>query len=249
LLDRVNRDRQTLEQQTLDQADERWLQQSAGATHSIVLADERWHPGVIGIVASRLVEKYHRPTILVALHDGVGKGSGRSIKGLHLYRALQDCRACLQGFGGHEYAAGLTIDAGRVEEFARQFEDIARQRLQQEDLLPRQFHDGEVFIEELDLDNIDELNRLAPFGPGNPQPVYLARGVHVQGIQLVGGNHLRFLACQGTHCLPCIAFGMGELKNRLRGPQDILFTPQRNEWRGQASVQLQVRDIRPVTSI
>jgi single-stranded-DNA-specific exonuclease len=249
LLDRVNRDRQTLEQQTLDQADERWLQQSAGATHSIVLADERWHPGVIGIVASRLVEKYHRPTILVALHDGVGKGSGRSIKGLHLYRALQDCRACLQGFGGHEYAAGLTIDAGRVEEFARQFEDIARQRLQQEDLLPRQFHDGEVFIEELDLDNIDELNRLAPFGPGNPQPVYLARGVHVQGIQLVGGNHLRFLACQGAHCLPCIAFGMGELKNRLRGPQDILFTPQRNEWRGQASVQLQVRDIRPVTSI
>lgn len=244
LLDQVNGDRQAIEQQTLEQADERWQQQSDGATHSIVLADDRWHPGVIGIVASRLVEKYHRPTILIATNNGVGKGSGRSIKGLHLYRALAECGACLQGFGGHEYAAGLTIDAGKVSEFARQFEAIARHQLQPEDLLPRQYFDGEVFLEELDLDAIDELARLAPFGPGNPQPVYIARGVLLQGIQLVGGSHLRFVACQGAHGLPCIAFGMGALHDRLSGPQDILFTPQRNEWRGKSSMQLQVRDIR-----
>ena len=247
LLDQVNGERQAIEQQTLDQADERWQQQTDGATHSIVLADERWHPGVIGIVASRLVEKYHRPTILIALDNGVGKGSGRSIKGLHLYRALYDCGAFLQGFGGHEYAAGLTIDGGKVADFARQFEDIARQQLLPEDLLPRQFYDGEVFLEELDLDAVDELARLAPFGPGNPQPVYLARGVHVQGVQLVGGSHLRFVACQGAHGLPCIAFGMGILHDQLFGPQDILFTPQRNEWRGKVSMQLQVRDIRPAS--
>lgn len=123
MLDRVNSERQALEQQTLEQADERWQQRTSGATHSIVLADERWHPGVIGIVASRLVEKYHRPTVLIALNQGVGKGSGRSIKGLHLYQALSDCQACLQGFGGHEYAAGLTVHADRVEEFARNFEN------------------------------------------------------------------------------------------------------------------------------
>lgn len=245
LLDQVNGDRQAIEQQTLDQADERWHQQSDGATHSIVLADDRWHPGVIGIVASRLVEKYHRPTILIATSGGIGKGSGRSIKGLHLYRALQQCSACLQGFGGHEYAAGLSIDAGKVGDFARQFEDIARRQLQPEDLLPRQYYDGEVFLEEFDLDAVDELARLAPFGPGNPQPVYLARGVLVQGIQLVGGSHLRFVACQGAYGVPCIAFGMGTLHDRLSGPHDILFTPQRNEWRGKSSMQLQVRDIRP----
>lgn len=245
LLDQVNGDRQSIEQQTLEQADERWQQQSDGATHSIVLADDRWHPGVIGIVASRLVEKYHRPTILIATANGAGKGSGRSIKGLHLYRALQGCHTFLNGFGGHEYAAGLTIDAGKVADFARYFESIARQQLQPEDLLPRQYYDGEVYLEDLDLDAVDELARLAPFGPGNPQPVYLARGIFAQGIQLVGGSHLRFLACQGAYGLPCIAFGMGVLHDRLSGPHDILFTPQRNEWRGQSSLQLQVRDIRP----
>ncbi|MGE4545036.1 MAG: single-stranded-DNA-specific exonuclease RecJ [Pedobacter sp.] len=247
LLDQVNSERQTIEQQTLEQADERWQQQSEGATHSIVLADERWHPGVIGIVASRLVEKYHRPTILIALNNGVGKGSGRSIKGLHLYRALADCGPFLQGFGGHEYAAGLTIDADKVAKFARMFEDLARQRLSAEDLLPRQFYDGEVSLEDLDLDAVDELSRLAPFGAGNPQPVYLVRGVFVQGAQVIGGSHLRFVACQGAHGLPCIAFGMGALHDRLSGPQDILFTPQRNDWRGKSSLQLQVRDIRPTS--
>lgn len=245
LLDRVNRDRQTLEQQTLEQADELWQRQTGGATHSIVLADERWHPGVIGIVASRLVEKYHRPTVLIALDGPGGKGSGRSIKGLHLYRVLQDCQACLEGFGGHEYAAGLSIASDRVEEFREAFEKLARQCLQPEDLLPRQFHDGEVYLEDLDLDGIDELSRLAPFGPGNPQPVFLARGVHVQGAQIVGDKHLRFTACQGAYGLPCIAFGMADFQPRLTGPQDILFTPQRNEWRGRVSVQLQVRAIRP----
>jgi single-stranded-DNA-specific exonuclease len=248
LLDRVNRDRQTLEQQTLDQAEVLWQQHAEASTHSIVLADERWHPGVIGIVASRMVEKYHRPTVLIALGGRGGKGSGRSIKGLHLYRALHECRICLQGYGGHEYAAGLTIAADRVDEFRRSFESLARQCLQPEDLRPRQYHDGEVFLEELDLQRIDELSRLAPFGPGNPQPVFLVRGVHIRGAQRVGDKHLRFTVCQGGHGLPCIAFGMGHLQASLSGPQDVLFTPQRNEWQGRISVQMQVRGIRPASA-
>lgn len=247
-LDRVNRERQGIEQQTFDQADERWQTASATATHSIVLADERWHPGVIGIVASRLVEKYHRPTVLIALDGEDGKGSGRSIGGLHLFRALQDCCSCLRGFGGHEYAAGLSIDAARVGEFAELFEGVARQQLRPEDLLHCLRHDGEAFFEELDLAAVEELAALAPFGPGNPQPVFLARGVHLQGVQPVGTSHLRFTACQGGYGLPCIAFGMGGLQPRLNGPQDILFTPQRNEWRGKVSLQLQIRDIRPAAA-
>jgi single-stranded-DNA-specific exonuclease len=245
LLDQVNRQRQVLEQQTLEEADERWQRETSGATHSIVLADARWHPGVIGIVASRLVEKYHRPTVLIALNEGAGKGSARSIKGLHLYQALQDCHACLQGFGGHEFAAGLSIGAEKIPEFARRFEAVARQRLSPDDLLPRQFHDGEITLEEIDADDLLALERLAPYGPGNPQPLFLARGVHLQCIQVAGESHLRFLACQGGCGLSAIAFGMADRRHQLDGPQDILFIPSLNDWRGKVSIQLQVKHIRP----
>jgi single-stranded-DNA-specific exonuclease len=244
MLDRVNRERQTLEQQTLEQADALWQQQSAGATHSIVLADTRWHPGVIGIVASRMVEKYHRPTVLIALKDGMGKGSARSIKGLHLHRALTDCRSLLLGFGGHEYAAGLTIEPERVEAFAGRFEAVVREVLHPDDLRPRLFFDGEVSLEDMALDDIDQLECLAPFGPGNPQPVFLARGILMQNVQVVGENHLRFVACQGGVGLSCIAFGMADRQHFQQGPVDILFTPGQNEWRGRVSIQLQIRDIR-----
>jgi single-stranded-DNA-specific exonuclease len=247
-LDRINRERQAIEQATLQQAMERWEREKADCSHSIVLADERWHPGVIGIVASRMVEHYHRPTVLIALEDGAGKGSGRSIRGFHLFEALRACAEHLEGFGGHECAAGLSIASDRVPAFAQGFEDLARQWMRDEDLVPRHYYDAEASLDELDLAIVDELARLAPFGAGNPQPVFLARGVHLQQMQVVGGSHLRFSACQGGYSLPGIAFGMADLQPHLRGPLDILFTPQRNEWRNRVSVQLQLRQARPASS-
>jgi single-stranded-DNA-specific exonuclease len=246
-LDRINRERQAIEQATLQQALERWEREKADGSHSIVLADERWHPGVIGIVASRMVEHYHRPTVLIALKDGAGKGSGRSIRGFHLFEALRACAEHLEGFGGHECAAGLSIASDRVSAFAQGFEGLARQWLRDEDLVPRHYYDAEASLDELDLAIVDELARLAPFGAGNPQPVFLARGVHLQQMQVVGGSHLRFSACQGGYSLPGIAFGMADLQPHLRGPLDILFTPQRNEWRNRVSVQLQLRQARPAS--
>jgi len=141
------------------------------------------------------------------------------------------------------YIKSIAVD--QVAVFARGFEDLARQWLRDEDLVPRQYYDAETCLDELDLAAVDELARLAPFGAGNPQPVFLARGVHLQQMKVVGGSHLRFSACQGGYSLPGIAFGMAELQPHLCGPLDILFTPQRNEWRNRVSVQLQLRQVRP----
>ncbi len=244
LLDGFNRERQAIEQETLQQAIAR-LEGMPEALHSIVLGDERWHPGVIGIVASRLVERYGRPTLLVALENGKGKGSGRSIRGFHLYRALADCRDHLLGFGGHEYAAGLSIEMERVDGFAAAFEALAQQWLTAEDLQPQLAHDGEVLIEELTEGEVAGLADLAPFGAGNPEPTFVLRGVRVQQLQPVGEGHLRFTARQGGYSLACIAFGMAGRTGELQGEVDLLGTPGLNEWRNQTTVQLRVKDVRP----
>jgi single-stranded-DNA-specific exonuclease len=247
MLDDFNRERQQIERQAFEQAVERLERGGEGGAASIVLADERWHPGVIGIVASRLVERYHRPTVLIALEGGQGKGSARSIGGFHLYRALDLCRHHLAAFGGHEFAAGLTIAAESIAPFAAAFEKVARQALDEEQLLPRLGHDGEVLLEELTLDAARELAALAPFGAGNPEPAFVLRAVRVQQIRPVGEGHLRFTARQGGYSLPCIAFGMASRQPFLEGEIDLLVTPGLNEWRGSVSVQLRVRDFRPAS--
>ncbi|MHB8712806.1 MAG: single-stranded-DNA-specific exonuclease RecJ [Trichloromonadaceae bacterium] len=244
LLDGFNRERQALEQETLRQAIER-LDGLSNDLCSIVLADERWHPGVIGIVASRLVERYGRPTVLIALEAGKGKGSGRSIRGFHLYQALADCAGQLLGFGGHEYAAGLSLEMERVEAFAREFEALAKSRLSAEDLQPQLWHDGEVLIEDLGEREVVALEGLAPFGAGNPEPCLVLRGVRVQQLQPVGQGHLRFTARQGGYSLACIAFGLAERAAQLQGEIDLLGVPGLNEWRNQKTVQLRVKDFRP----
>lgn len=247
LLDGFNRERQALEMETLRQAVER-LQGLPNHLQSIVLADERWHPGVIGIVASRLVERYGRPTVLIALEEGKGKGSGRSIRGFHLFRGLADCAEQLLGFGGHEYAAGLSIELGRVEAFARDFEALAQQQLTAEDLQPQLWYDGEVLIEELGQREVVSMAGLAPFGAGNPEPCVVLRGVRVQQLQPVGAGHLRFTARQGGYSLACIAFGLGERAAELQGEIDLLGVPGLNEWRNQTTVQLRVKDFHPTDS-
>jgi single-stranded-DNA-specific exonuclease len=245
LLDDFNRERQEIEQETLRQAVARLEATAAAGECSIVLADPRWHPGVIGIVASRLVERYHRPAVLIALENGQGKGSARSIAGFHLYRSLEHCRRHLAGFGGHAFAAGLTIAEQEVAAFAAAFEAVARESLSAADLLPRVLHDGEVLLEELTEAAVRQLAELAPFGAGNPEPSFLVRGARAQQIQTVGGKHLRFTLRQGGYSLPCIAFAMAERQPELAGDLDFLLTPQLNEWRGRVSVQLRLKDFRP----
>ncbi len=243
-LDRCNRERQQLEEETLHRAIE-LVREQGGSPFSLVLAQEGWHPGVIGIVASRLVERFYRPTVMIAVEGGSGKGSARSIHGFHLFEALGSAAGHLNTFGGHAAAAGLALDASAIDSFRADFEQVARRNLQQQDLLPRIEHDGEVRLSELDQVVVEQLTELAPFGIGNPQPVFVSRGLVVDRPQVVGEKHLRFSVLDGMVRLGCIAFGMAERFAALEGPIDLLYRPEINRFRGRESVQLQVVDFKP----
>ncbi|MBE9486925.1 MAG: single-stranded-DNA-specific exonuclease RecJ [Chloroflexi bacterium] len=244
LLDEFNRERQKIERQTLEQAIAALEGQAEKMRHTIVLADERWHPGVIGIVASRLVERYHRPTVLVALAAGKGKGSARSIKNFHLYQALQQCAEKLTGFGGHAMAAGLSIDAEKLTAFSDCFEQTAAALLSAEDLLPSIAHDGEMLLESMSLQQVQEFESLNPFGAGNPQPAFVSRKCRVFSPRILAEKHLKFDIEQHGKRQSCIAFGMAERSDELQGQIGLLYRPVINRWKGRDSVQLQVVDIR-----
>lgn len=245
-LDDCNRQRQALEQQTLDEAVAR-VEAGGGVAqkHALVLADADWHAGVIGIVASRLVERYHRPTCLIALDDDTGKGSARSIPGFHLYQGLQACADHLAGFGGHEFAAGLSIAAEQIEAFAGALDAEAARCLSAEELIRARHFDEPAVIEDFDEELVARLGSLAPFGIGNPEPVFLLSGVQPRTLREVGQGHLQLTCVQGGYSLPAIAFGMAERSAELAGPVDLLVSVGFNEWHGRSSLQLRVRDLRP----
>jgi len=248
LLDRCNRDRQELEKQTLREAEAAVAKLPADHTHAIVLGVEGWHPGVIGIVASRLVERYHRPTVLVALDGETGKGSARSIRGYHLYRGMQACADHLITFGGHAMAAGVSLESHHLTDFAAAFERHVRAELDADDLVPAVHHDGTVLLEEIDLDSLRMMQCLAPFGMENPEPQMIVESVRALQLQELKGGHLRFTVCQGAFSHPAIAFGMQGRREEFQGDIDLLVSPQVNVYQGRQTVQLRVRDVRSAGS-
>lgn len=215
---------------------------------AIVLASETWHPGVIGIVASRIVEKVQLPTVLIALNGRHGKGSARSIPGFDLYGALCRCRGGLSAFGGHKYAAGLTIDRAQVEAFRQTFQQAVREMLAPDGLTPKITVDEELSLGQVDDRLIGMLREFAPFGPQNMRPVLVSRGVEVVGSPAtVGRNHIRFKVRQEGRILDCIGFDMGHLLYRLAPGEpnlDIAYVIEENEWRGKKTVQLRIKDLR-----
>jgi single-stranded-DNA-specific exonuclease len=243
-LDQCNRERRELEKQILQQAEAAVSAISANHTHSIVIAGEGWHPGVIGIVASRLVDRYYRPTVLIALDGDSGKGSARSIRGYHLYQGLQACADHLAGFGGHEMAAGMSLKKDQLAGFIAALEAHARTKLSDDELLPQLRHDGIFLLEEINLGILRELEDLAPFGMGNPEPLLVIESVYAMQVQTVGDNHLRFTVCQGAFSHPAIAFGMLGRREEFQGEIDLLVVPQINRFRGRETVQLRVKDVK-----
>jgi single-stranded-DNA-specific exonuclease len=217
--------------------------------YAIVLAAQGWHPGVIGIVASRVLEQHYRPTFLIALDGDRGKGSGRSIPGFHLYEALKACNEHLEQFGGHKAAAGLQIRADNVEAFRQTLNAVARERLTPDDLRPRLRIDHELAVSEVSSGLWKFLAHFGPFGQGNPKPVFLARGVRLQAPpQVVGQDHLRLLVEVGDGATPeAIAFGQAEESEWLRQsvPVDLAFQVGIRHWQGIEHVQAQVVDVRP----
>lgn len=251
-LDAANAARQRIEAGILEEALAQAAAQVAEGAKGLVLHREGWHPGVIGIVASRVVERFHRPTVVIGVNDGVGKGSGRSIEAFHLHEAFAGCAEHLDRFGGHKYAAGLTVDASRIGGFVTAFQTWAAERLGEAELQPRCRVDAVVDALEVGEPLVQELARLAPFGAGNPTPVLALEGQVVEARLLpdkrgMGPGHLK-LRLPAAPALDAIGFGMGEKVALTAGPVDLAFQAELDTWQGRTRVSLKLKSLRAVAS-
>lgn len=248
--ERLNRDRQELDSRVLQEALLQ-LQESFDpeAHYGLVLASEHWHPGVVGIAASRVVERMNRPAILVAMGEDRGRGSARSVPGFHVLEAIRAGEEHLIRFGGHRQAAGIEVSRAALPAFQAAFNEVARGELADADLRPVLTVDTEVRLEELTWDLHRLLRHFGPHGIGNPQPLFLARGVSFpRPARVVGKGHLKVRLRQGTTELEGIGFRLAErLASRDigRGPFDVVFQLRTNEFRGIRSLQAHLKDLRP----
>jgi single-stranded-DNA-specific exonuclease len=248
-LEELNYKRQEIDRATLEQARERVLQLDLDEIFGIVLADETWHPGVIGIVASRLVEEFGRPTVLIALSGDQGKGSGRSISKFDLHGALGQSTEYLLRYGGHRMAAGVTVARDQVADFAARFNEVARSLLTPDDLVPEIRVDLEVSIDGMDQKIESLFRHFEPFGIGNPAPVLLARNVVIaKPPKAVGQDGLKLVLDTGTGSLEALGWGfaprVAEFQLQPGSRVDIAFRLERDEYRGQSYLQARIADLR-----
>jgi single-stranded-DNA-specific exonuclease len=246
-LEEDNTTRKKIDEATLDEALNQLRAAGPELPAAIVLWSDRWHPGVLGIVASRLMERFHRPTVLVAADEDEGKGSGRSIPGFDLCQALQECRDLLVGFGGHSYAAGLTIRSEHLPAFRERLCGVVAGRLTSDDYIPKLSIDGPLALDACDERLVQFLDRLSPFGIGNSEPLFVADDVQLaQPPSVVSRNHLKLAVRQSGREIDCIGFGMGHLAGPIRsgaGRLSIAFVPTLNVWQNRTRLQLKLRDV------
>jgi single-stranded-DNA-specific exonuclease len=250
-LDQENQNRQEIENTVLAEAVAQIeAEPQLAEEYALVLASAGWHLGVIGIVASRLVELYHKPVILIGLDGEEGRGSGRSIPGFNLFEAVDQCGQYLVKFGGHEFAAGLSIRRDRIGEFKAAFLKLAKERLRPEDLQPILRVESLVDLNGVTLDLVRELDKLAPCGPSNPTPVLGCRALNLIGYRSVGenGKHLKVKVKSANVIREGIGFNLGFLNPELASTQevDLAFSVEENVWNGSSSVQLNLKDVRTI---
>lgn len=246
-LEQLNHERQRIEMDIMTEALAS-LKDSA-LPRVLVLASRHWHLGVVGIVAARLVDRFQCPAIVMAINEqGIAKGSARTTGGFDLYQGLAACREVLESFGGHPSAAGLTIRESRIDEFRAMFSDVVAGWVHDGYKVPTLNVDAEVRLNEVNLQLIQEIGSLHPFGAGNPEPTFAVTGLEVMESRTVGEKHLKMTVRQGRS-LPfdSIGFGMKSLLERgipSRAPVDLAFTPELNHWNGRDRIQLRIRDVR-----
>jgi single-stranded-DNA-specific exonuclease len=245
-LDLYNRDRQQYESRIRKEAMD-MLGESFDPARDpvIVLGSRDWHPGVVGIVASRLMRQFHKPTFVIAIDgEGIGKGSGRSIEGVSLVDAIHACRDDLLAGGGHAMAAGLSINEEKLPVFRERFAEFVRRNADENVLRPKLHYDAELTFSQLSLEFLSDYDLLQPFGNGNPQPVFISRDVRLSRPPLhMKNHHLRFMLRQGYHEQDAVFFGGGE-RALPDPPWDIAFTIDRNTFRGRTTLQLIIQDVR-----
>ena len=244
-----NQLRKQTESQILDAALEMMQQQVDLAYDKVIVtAGENWHPGVIGIVASRITERFNRPAVVLSMDGDEAVGSARSINGFHLYEALTSCRDLLNRFGGHEMAAGLSINKSNIDEFRKRICSHAEKILREEDLIPRYFYDGLLKYEQITPNLMNEIDMLAPFGQGNPVPRFYLNSAVVESSRLIGreSNHIKLSLSLGQRSWDAVGFGMAEAgKDVQQGSRVSMLTSlKRNEWMGVTSTQFQIHNMK-----
>jgi single-stranded-DNA-specific exonuclease len=249
-LESQNRARQAVEKKILEQAvaqveSNGWADEK---NRALVLGAEGWHAGVIGIVASRIVERFCRPTVMVAISNGHGQGSARSIAGFHLAHALESCGEHLQSFGGHEMAAGLKVETARLDDFRRAFCECAAKSVTEEMMKPMLHVECSAELSQISEALVKDLHRVGPFGQGNRKPLVCVEKAFVAGApRRVGktGDHLQLMVKQKGQAMKCIAFGAGELADQLASGKEIRLAvePGINEFNGRTNVELVVKDL------
>ncbi len=246
-LDSINCDRQEMERGIYSEAEA--LIGSEVERKGFVLSSEKWHPGVIGIVASKLVSRYNRPTVMIALDGEVGRGSARGIKNFDLLAGIKSCSALLERYGGHKAAAGFTIRKENIERFKKDFLNALDAALTDEDLIPEVQLDAVVSLDEVDYRFINEMEKLSPFGISNREPLFCAVDTHVVHTQIVGQKHLRLKVKHKGDPIKAIAFGMGS-RHPIKGPGfDIAFRPYFDDWQGNRKIALKIKDVKATTGL
>jgi single-stranded-DNA-specific exonuclease len=247
IIEAHNRQRQKIESEILQEAEALIDKEINFKEHKIiVLAKEGWHPGVLGIVASKLADKFYRPTIVISKVGQFCKGSGRSIKNFHLFKALSECRGLLKTFGGRSHAAGLVISRDSIEDFKHKINRLAAEKLFLEDLIPRIDIDMELSLSDLNESVVTELEALEPFGTGNPEPLFITRKLRLKGEpQGLGRNTLKFWASDGNITCEVIGYGIGDFKDSLVNADyfDLVYIPRIDNWHGERTLLLEVDDI------
>jgi single-stranded-DNA-specific exonuclease len=213
--------------------------------NSTVLYQSHWHKGVVGIVASRLIETYYRPTIVLTKSGELVSGSARSVQGFNLYEAIHACREHLLGYGGHFAAAGMTLSPGKVELFSKKFEEVVSATIEPQFLIPELKIDAEIQFPEINFSLFNILQQMEPFGPENMKPVFISRGVRDTGFsKLIREKHIRFSLRQQDTVLTGIGFNMADKMELLKNPVDIVYTLDENVWNGERSLQMKVLDVK-----
>jgi single-stranded-DNA-specific exonuclease len=245
-----NKQRQQCERKIFKQACE--MVGRLGLNHpdqkSIVLASRDWHGGVLGIVASRMVDKFFRPTIMLCVEEAAAQGSGRSIPGFCLLSAIRECSRHLTKYGGHKMAAGITMNTEKVDKFAAEFEAYARKNLDEDNIVSKLHIDAVAPLSEFSRNTVNELQLLAPFGQGNPQPVFATKGVRLASPpRRVGikGDHLLLVITDSTAAIRCIGFRFGKLEKKLLECEyfNVAYKPQINTFNGNSNVEFVITDI------
>lgn len=249
-LESINNRRKTTDSRTMNQAlDMLESEYNLEELSAMVLHHPEWHLGVIGIVASRLVDAHYRPAIMLSTVEGKIKGSARSIKGFNIYEALKECEDLLEQFGGHEFAAGLTMDSDNLEEFRKRMNRIADKRLFDNDFTPELEIACDLNLEEIDLRFWKLLTLFEPFGPGNLRPIFVSRDVQIDGgPTIVGNGHLKMRIRQnGSPVFDCIGFNMHEFEPIIRNSNgravDVAYVLEENHWNGKRTLQMRLKDI------